>query len=198
MTRRIPQVADGVLHVPGPPRRPEIVVDSPSWVDWLNHPATRSFSFRSSRGGFTARKELRARGGEYWVAYRKQGGKLRKSYLGKAKDATLVRLEATAAALTGPGKEATASPPADATAGDAGPARADGTATKGSTTADEHVQERPHRGVRGDQLLLTKLSIPSAAVCGFDETYGKDYADGYIQIHHIKPVSEYGLRERRA
>jgi putative restriction endonuclease len=25
----------------------------------------------------------------------------------------------------------------------------------------------------------------------FDETYGKDDADGYIQIHHVKPLSEY-------
>jgi len=25
----------------------------------------------------------------------------------------------------------------------------------------------------------------------FDQTYGYDYADGYIQIHHIKPLSEY-------
>ena len=25
----------------------------------------------------------------------------------------------------------------------------------------------------------------------FDETYGKDYAEGYIQIHHVKPLSEY-------
>jgi 5-methylcytosine-specific restriction endonuclease McrA len=30
-------------------------------------------------------------------------------------------------------------------------------------------------------------------VCGFnfDEFYGHEYADGYIQIHHIKPLSEY-------
>jgi 5-methylcytosine-specific restriction endonuclease McrA len=30
-------------------------------------------------------------------------------------------------------------------------------------------------------------------VCGFDfdNIYGKDYADGYVQIHHIKPVSQY-------
>jgi hypothetical protein len=55
------------------------------------------------------------------------------------------------------------SPTPDVTAGDAGPARADGTATKGSTTADEHVRERAHRGVCGDQLLLTKLSVPSAS-----------------------------------
>ncbi len=33
----------------------------------------------------------------------------------------------------------------------------------------------------------------TCAVCtfNFDEFYGKDYADGYIQIHHIKPLSEY-------
>jgi 5-methylcytosine-specific restriction enzyme A len=24
----------------------------------------------------------------------------------------------------------------------------------------------------------------------YSETYGKDYADGYIQIHHIKPLSK--------
>ncbi len=32
----------------------------------------------------------------------------------------------------------------------------------------------------------------TCAVCtfNFDETYGKDYADGYIQIHHIKPLSK--------
>ncbi len=30
-------------------------------------------------------------------------------------------------------------------------------------------------------------------VCGFDfdETYGEDYAGGYVQIHHVRPVSEY-------
>jgi 5-methylcytosine-specific restriction protein A len=33
----------------------------------------------------------------------------------------------------------------------------------------------------------------TCAVCAFnfDEFYGKDYAQGYIQIHHIKPLSEY-------
>ena len=32
----------------------------------------------------------------------------------------------------------------------------------------------------------------TCAVCtfNFDETYGEDYADGYIQIHHIKPLSK--------
>src|SRR5215210_247884 len=160
MTRRIPQVADGVLHVPGPPRRPEIVVDSPSWVAWLTDPATRSFSFRSPRGGFTARKELRARGGEYWVAYRKQGGKLHKSYLGKAEDTTLERLEDVAAALAARDDQSTARPPPDGTVGVSGLAGADATATGDSTAADEHVRQRSHRRPHGDPLLLTKLSVP--------------------------------------
>ena len=30
-------------------------------------------------------------------------------------------------------------------------------------------------------------------VCGFDfdEFYGPDYADSYIEIHHVRPLSEY-------
>jgi 5-methylcytosine-specific restriction endonuclease McrA len=33
----------------------------------------------------------------------------------------------------------------------------------------------------------------TCTVCGFnfDEFYGREYADGYIQIHHIKPLSDY-------
>ena len=62
-----------------------MTVDSPTWVAWLRDPATQSFSFRGSSGTFTARKERRSGGDdEYWTAYRKRGGKLRKVYLGKA------------------------------------------------------------------------------------------------------------------
>jgi 5-methylcytosine-specific restriction enzyme A len=31
----------------------------------------------------------------------------------------------------------------------------------------------------------------AACTFDFDKTYGKDYAQGYIQIHHVKPLSEY-------
>ena len=92
MARRIPRVADGVLHILEPQGRPEITVGSPSWVAWLTDPATRSFSFQGRSGFLTARKERVSRGGEYWIAYRKQGGRLRKKYLGKAEDLTLQRL----------------------------------------------------------------------------------------------------------
>src|SRR5215207_6391928 len=162
MTRRIPQVADGVLHVLEPSGGPEIAVDSPSWVAWLRDPATRSFSFRSPRGGFTARKELRARGGEYWVAYRKQSGKLHKSYLGTAEDTTLERLEDIAAALAVRDNQSTARPPPDETAGVAALVHTGAAATAALTTADDQVRDRPRQITSTDPLLSTKLSLPSA------------------------------------
>jgi LuxR family maltose regulon positive regulatory protein len=160
MTRRIPEVADGMLHVLEPSSGPKISVDSPSWVAWLNHPATRSFSFRGPSGGFTARKEIRARGGEYWVAYRKRGGKLHKRYLGKAEDTTLTRLEDVAAALAAREEEATTIPPQDETVGVTILAGADVATTEDPKTAYSHVREPSHRRPPGDPLLLTKLSVP--------------------------------------
>ncbi len=118
MARPIPRVADGTLHIKGAQGGPEIAVGSPCWVAWLRDPATRSFSFVGPAGTFTARKERRAHGEEYWSAYRKRGGRLRKAYLGKAEKLTLARLNEAAAALTEPGDtafKATASLPPDAT-----------------------------------------------------------------------------------
>jgi predicted HNH restriction endonuclease len=34
-------------------------------------------------------------------------------------------------------------------------------------------------------------TICAGCTFNFDETYGKDYAKGYIQIHHLKPLSEH-------
>ena len=121
MARRTPYVVDGVLHIPGTLGGPGIGVDSASWAAWLTDPATRSFSFQGSGGRFTARKEHRSRGGEYWVAYRKRDGKLHKAYLGKAENVTLARLNEVAAALAGRDGGVMASPPPDTTAGDGGP-----------------------------------------------------------------------------
>ena len=161
MVRRIPHVADGVLYAQGPPGAPEIAVDSPAWAAWLEDRATRSFSFEGPSGTFTARKERRSGSNEeYWSAYRKRGGKLRKVYLGKAEKLTLARLEEAATELTGHGEKATASLPADATAGDGGSSRrAD--ATRAATRADDQVRERLRQRTSGDPLLLTKLTVPS-------------------------------------
>jgi hypothetical protein len=157
MARRIPLVAAGVLHVLEPPGGPEIAVDSPAWAAWLRDPATRSFSFRGSSGAFTARKERRSGGGEYWSAYRKRGGKLRKVYLGKAEKLTLARLENAATVLAGhaEGKVTTAD--------DAEHTRADDTDRETLTSSDNDARESSHQGPQGDSLLLTKLSIPTAS-----------------------------------
>jgi hypothetical protein len=125
MARRTPYVTDGVLHVPDTCDDPEIEVDSASWVAWLTDPATRSFSFQSPSGRYTARKEHRSRGGEYWVAYRKRGGKLHKTYLGKVGAVTLDRLDNAAVALTEHGEKAKTNLSPDSTAGDAGLPHAD-------------------------------------------------------------------------
>ena len=67
---------------------------------WLELERTRRFSypvFDASVGyivGFmTVRKERRERGGKYWVAYRRCGGKLRRVYLGAGSCLTREMLE---------------------------------------------------------------------------------------------------------
>src|SRR5262245_60912812 len=99
MAKRLPHVTDGMLHLPAQPGQDEIVLGSANWFAWLDDPTTRSFTFEDVRGSFTARKERRQRGTQYWIAYRKIGGKLRNAYLGKAAELTQARLEHAAAAL---------------------------------------------------------------------------------------------------
>jgi LuxR family transcriptional regulator, maltose regulon positive regulatory protein len=60
------------------------------WQAWLQDHG--SFSFRNNGGTFTARKETRQKGGEYWIAYRKIDNKLYKRYLGTAERLTLDHL----------------------------------------------------------------------------------------------------------
>lgn len=53
----------------------------------------------------TVRKERRQRGGMYWTAYRRQGRRLRKIYLGPSHILTQARLEAVVMALLDEGCE---------------------------------------------------------------------------------------------
>jgi hypothetical protein len=62
--------------------------------------------------------------------------------------------------------------------------------TEGRKRLAQHVfYERSQKNRRA----AIRIHGTTCAVCGFDfdETYGENYADGYIQIHHIKPLSEY-------
>lgn len=75
--------------------------ESQAWQEWLGQRS--SFAFQSKDGHrLTARNEARVRGRSYWVAYRKVGGKLTHTYLGRPVDVTLARLEQVARFLAGP------------------------------------------------------------------------------------------------
>jgi LuxR family maltose regulon positive regulatory protein len=99
--KQIPSVADGLLQGTTAGGTAGLAVGSPGWFAWLADDAVRSFSFRSSAGAYTARKERRRRGGAYWVAYRTAAGRQHKVYLGKGEELTPERLVEVAATLAG-------------------------------------------------------------------------------------------------
>jgi LuxR family maltose regulon positive regulatory protein len=111
-----------------------IRVGSQQWWEWLADEHTTTFRFSDTVGSFTARRELK-RGGWYWYAYRKRGGKLHKAYLGKAEELTPELLAEVAATL------ATLQQEMDAT---------------------HQSPRRNTEGQRDDRLLLTKLFVPLA------------------------------------
>ena len=76
------------------------LVGSPEWFSWLS--SIPSFTFTGKRGSITVRQEARGGAGTYWYAYRRQGDKMRKRYLGRTADLTLEHLEEVALHLTAP------------------------------------------------------------------------------------------------
>jgi LuxR family maltose regulon positive regulatory protein len=160
-----------------------IDLNGPAWFDWLG--GTASFSFQSRSGDTcTIRKEIVQRGGAYWYAYRRAGGRMVKRYLGRTADVSLARLEEVAAAL--------ASRAADELASDraahAVPAAEPGPKGRRGVTANDvlpspvilstklHVPRvpsrllsRPHVFQRLDRGLERPLTI-LAAPAGFGKT----------------------------
>src|SRR4051812_13744292 len=100
-------VRDGVLTLADGDET--IPVESAAWWAWLAPPGTTGFRFVADAGAFTARREAKP-GGWYWYAYRRQGGRLHKRYLGRDADLTLDRLHA-AARLLAPEDPAPDAPP---------------------------------------------------------------------------------------
>lgn len=118
---------------------PHMDLESQAWQEWLTH--VPSFAF-SSKGGqrFTARKEARARGNIYWVAYRKVGGKLTHTYIGRPEDVTLSRLEQVAHSFAERRSKPSAHLP-----------------------SQEQTQHETHSEVEWqEQLLATKFFVPVA------------------------------------
>lgn len=106
MAHTTPCVRDTLLLYQESGQTRGLLVESPEWYDWLE--TASSFTFESSQGSFTARKERSGnkRGGWYWKAYCRRGGKLYRAYLGQSATLTLSRLHAIAAQLTAQEKKA--------------------------------------------------------------------------------------------
>lgn len=81
-----------------------IRLDSAAWWAWLGAASTNRFAYPIADpkagwicGRMTVRKEQRRRGGDYWVAYWRANGRLRKIYLGRSEQVSALRLAAVAA-----------------------------------------------------------------------------------------------------
>jgi hypothetical protein len=108
MSATLPTVSAHWLDDPAQPQTP-IRLDTPAWHAWLDAPTTTRFAYPVFDpmcgyivGRLTVRKEQAQRGGPYWVAYRRCGGRLHKVYLGHAAAVTQARLEATTQVLRSP------------------------------------------------------------------------------------------------
>jgi LuxR family maltose regulon positive regulatory protein len=140
MARATPRIHGTSLLQPGQ-QTDLIEVGTPTWFAWLE--AATTFAFADAAGSFTARKERSGRSGAYWKAYRMRGRMLRRVYLGKSSDLTLVRLQAAAQELA---------------------ERAPGI---GTSRVDQDLPQHDHTAgsqspMLGALLLAAKLSIPQA------------------------------------
>ena len=95
VTQAALEIPDGTEHA--------IRLESAGWWAWLERATARSFAYPLYdqqagyiRGFMTVRKETRERGSDYWLAYRRVGGRLRKIYLGRSAELTQRQLTAIA------------------------------------------------------------------------------------------------------
>ena len=107
MARRTPQILDGyLLYFTGTEWRHH-AVGSPARFAWLAHPDHCLFAY----AGLTVRREVpKGKHQAFWYAYRKCGGRLVKTYVGKSETVTLARLAAAAQRLGCPRGEQSTGP----------------------------------------------------------------------------------------
>ena len=98
MGNKLPAVAAGALWRPEVPND-HIPLDTAAWFAWLAATTTTSFSYPVFDpacgyivGYMTVRKEHRRGGSSYWWAFRRQGKRVRKVYLGRSAQLTQARL----------------------------------------------------------------------------------------------------------
>src|SRR5436190_3406466 len=78
-------------------QKQEIRLGSPDWYVWLG--TAQRFYFEGEATSFTARREQRQRGGDYWFGYRSVDGKTHNIYLGRAAHLNSKSLEEAATKL---------------------------------------------------------------------------------------------------
>jgi hypothetical protein len=85
--RDTPLVLDGGLTNYSPIETEKLPVGSPAWFNWLENASRFAYRMNTPDGALitlTFRREIKQRGGLYWVAYVKdRAGKLHKVYAGK-------------------------------------------------------------------------------------------------------------------
>src|SRR5579859_1898802 len=74
-------------------------VDTPEWFSWLLTIDRFYYEGDGEEGTFSARRERRQRGGNYWFGYRRVNGKLHNVYMGRTTQLTQDKLRTTAAKL---------------------------------------------------------------------------------------------------
>ena len=126
--------------------RLSIIPGSPEWFAWLEQ--VSSFAFVGKSNHYTARKEVKQRGGRYWYAYLTTGAHLTKKYLGKTADLSLARLEHIAGILHAQNAAQTPPPASLQTAG-----------TEGEVETAQPPIPTQHRTPL-HPLLATKLHVP--------------------------------------
>lgn len=137
------QIRDEILTFQQNGHESTTLVGSPAWFTWLQ--SATSFTFEDKEGHFTAHKTSAGnrRGGFYWRASRRRGGRLFSFYLGKSSRLTLQHLCEAARQLRG-----------------------DSPATEEPSThlASGHSSSREPAPTPVDPLLVTKLSLPRLSV----------------------------------
>src|SRR5689334_16507744 len=93
----IPEHASYELHKQGSSSRLKVAGGEPAWMEWLE--GHGGFAFDGLNGRINVLKEARKGGAGYWYAYRRQGRRTAKRYLGRSAELTPERLEQAAAAL---------------------------------------------------------------------------------------------------
>jgi AAA ATPase domain len=175
MARNKPSVTGNILRYQEQGHEQVVLVGTPAWYGWLQ--SAQAFTFRASSGQFTARRERagNGRGGWYWKAYCRRGGKLCSAYLGKAERLSLERLQVVASVLkgSGAGRDGLAGPAGGASPLPLDSSRAGSRLRLQSQAAWQQSSDAGHPPIatesEASQLSLAHLPLPVTTLIGREQ-----------------------------